>query len=78
MIKILSSLFGINEFLMFLNLPVLANSECPWVYEYLAFRSRRSNGVFSGISSVNFAQFSFISVTMLSLNEQEKKKKNSP
>ena len=30
--------------------------------------------MFSGISSVNFAQSSFISVTKLSLNEQEKKK----
>ena len=30
--------------------------------------------MFSSISSVNFAQSSFISVTKLSLNEQEKKK----
>ena len=52
---------------MFLSLPVLAN--CTWLFGLVVAMT-----MFSGISSVNFARFSFISVTKLSLNEQEKKK----
>ena len=60
---------------MFLNLPVLANSELPciWLFGLIV-----AMGMFSSISSVNFAQSGFISVTTLSLNEQVKEKKNSP
>ena len=60
---------------MSLSLPVLPNSEWPWVYECLAFWSSCSNVDVSSISSVNFAQLSFyISDYKPSLNEQEKRK----